>query len=163
MELTTKQIQEIDNRLKNNGIKYWDIRIEMLDHVVTDIENRIGKGEELEKAITNSFISLGWNGSLKQLNRKGWQNTNDKFRREHLLEIKNLIFNIKNLVIFVISLLMYYFLSEDLTLNIFKKVSVLIFSLPIILVLYLYVKTWHKKYGKSVNLDYGFFYLSLVL
>jgi hypothetical protein len=160
MELTIKQIQEIDNRLKNNGIKYWDIRIEMLDHVVTDIENRIGKGEELEKAITNSFISLGWNGSLKQLNRKGWQNTNDKFRREHLLEIKNLIFNIKNLVIFVISLLMYYFLSEDLTLNIFKKVSVLIFSLPIILVLYLYVKTWHKKYGKSVNLDYGFFYLS---
>ena len=48
MQLTTKQIQEIDNRLKRNGIVYWDIRIEMLDHVVTDVENRLEKGEKLE-------------------------------------------------------------------------------------------------------------------
>jgi hypothetical protein len=161
MKLTETQIQEIDNRLKNNGIKYWDIRIEMLDHVVTDVENRLEKGEELEKAITNSFISLGWKRNLKRLNREGWQNVNDKFRREHLLEIKNLIFNIKNLMIFFSSLLLYYFLSEMLTFKVFNTVSVLIFSLPIILVLYLYVKTWHKKYGRSVNLDYGFFYLTL--
>ena len=60
MKLTEIQIQQIDNRLKKDGVKYWDIRIEMLDYVVTDVENSLENGEELEKAITNSFISLGW-------------------------------------------------------------------------------------------------------
>jgi hypothetical protein len=36
MELTKQQIQHIENRLIKNGVKYWDIRIEMLDHVVSD-------------------------------------------------------------------------------------------------------------------------------
>ena len=89
MKLTESHIQEIDNRLKKDGVKYWDIRIEMLDHVVTDVENRLENGEELEKAITNSFIALGWKGNLKHLNRKGWQNTNDKYRREHFKGILN--------------------------------------------------------------------------
>lgn len=39
MQLTKEQIQEIDNRLKKDGIKYWDLRIGLLDHVVTDVEN----------------------------------------------------------------------------------------------------------------------------
>ena len=38
MELTTAQIQLIDERLKRRGIKYWDLRIEMIDHVVSDVE-----------------------------------------------------------------------------------------------------------------------------
>jgi hypothetical protein len=38
MKLTKEQIQYIDNRLKKEGIKYWDIRIEMIDHVVSDLE-----------------------------------------------------------------------------------------------------------------------------
>lgn len=40
MELTKQQIKYIDHRLENDGIKYWDIRIEMLDHVVSDVEER---------------------------------------------------------------------------------------------------------------------------
>jgi hypothetical protein len=41
MELTKEQVHYIENRLENEGIKYWDIRIEMLDHVVSDVENRM--------------------------------------------------------------------------------------------------------------------------
>ena len=41
MEIAKEQIQYIDDRLENEGIKYWDIRIELLDHVVSDIEKRM--------------------------------------------------------------------------------------------------------------------------
>lgn len=63
MELTKQQIQFIDNRLENEGVKYWDIRIEMLDHVVSDIEQKL-KSEnseyEFKEMVQESFISLGW-------------------------------------------------------------------------------------------------------
>ena len=38
MEITKQHIQIIDDHFKNNGIKYWDLRIEMIDHLVSDIE-----------------------------------------------------------------------------------------------------------------------------
>ena len=60
MELTTKQIQYIENRLKNEEVKYWDIRIEMLDHIVTDVEHQLQKGEKFNTAVQNSFVALGW-------------------------------------------------------------------------------------------------------
>lgn len=161
MELTKTQIQEIDTRLKKDGIKYWDIRIEILDHVVTDVENRLDNGEELEKAITNSFISLGWNGNLKHLNRKGWQNTSDKYRREHFKGILNYFKSIKNIFLFVVSVSMLFYLSNTLTFKVFKNICVTLFCLPIILIVFLYIKQFSKKYKKSVNLDYGSFYLTL--
>ena len=44
MELTKEQIQYIENRLIKDGVKYWDIRIEMLDHIVSDVEKTLDKG-----------------------------------------------------------------------------------------------------------------------
>ena len=67
MELTKEQIQYIENRLENEGVKYWDIRIEMLDHIVTDVENQMQKSEKFNIAVQNSFIDLGWKNSFKQL------------------------------------------------------------------------------------------------
>jgi hypothetical protein len=160
MELTTQQIQEIDNCLKKKGIKYWDIRIEMLDHVVTDVEKRLDKGEGLEEAISDSFVTLGWDGKLKYLNKKGWQNTNDKYRREHFKGMLNYFKNIKNILLLVVSILALFFLSEILIFKVFKRVCFILFCLPLILTSSLFIKTLFKKYGKSVNLDYGFFYMS---
>lgn len=160
MELTTKQIQKIDTRLEKDGIKYWDIRVELLDHVVTDVQLRLDKGEKLEKAITNSFIALGWNGDLKRLNKIGWQNVSDTYRREHFKGVLNYFKSIKNNVLFIISNMLLYFLSDVFTFKSFINVCFIIFSLPLIFVIFLYIKTAIRKYGKSVNLDYGFFYLT---
>ena len=60
MELTKEQIQYIDDLLKKEGIKYWDIRIEMIDHVVLDVEKRMDFGVKFDEAIQSSFESLGW-------------------------------------------------------------------------------------------------------
>ena len=63
MELTKEQIQYIDHRLEQEGIKYWDIRIEMLDHVVSDVEKKlkpIHTEYQFKELVLNSFIALGW-------------------------------------------------------------------------------------------------------
>ena len=60
MELSKEQIQYIENRLENEGVKYWDIKIEMLDHIVTDVEHQLQKGENFNIAVQHSFVVLGW-------------------------------------------------------------------------------------------------------
>jgi len=65
MELTKKQVQFIDHRLETEGIKYWDIRIEMLDHVVSDVEQKLkpeNSEYEFKEMVQASFIDLGWKG-----------------------------------------------------------------------------------------------------
>ena len=58
MELSKEQIQSIENRLEKNGLKYWDIRIEILDHLVSDIESRLENGESYKSALNNGFFPL---------------------------------------------------------------------------------------------------------
>lgn len=41
MELTTNQVQQINNFLEAINIEYIDIRMEMLDHIASEIENEI--------------------------------------------------------------------------------------------------------------------------
>jgi hypothetical protein len=63
MELSKKQIKHIDHRLENEGIKYWDIRIEMLDHVVSDVEKRLkptNSEHQFKELVQDSFVTLGW-------------------------------------------------------------------------------------------------------
>ena len=63
MELTKEQIKYIENRLEKDGVKYWDIRIEMLDHVVSDVEKNLkpeNSEYEFKEMIQESFIALGW-------------------------------------------------------------------------------------------------------
>lgn len=161
MELTKEQIQFIDHRLENDGIKYWDIRIEMLDHVVSDVEIQLEKGKDFKKAVQNSFISLGWNGSLSSLNRKGWQNVNKGYRKMYhqgFIDFFKKSFNIFCFLTFMIS---YYFLSKNLEHKTFIKVSYLLFALPMLLYFYAFYKTWRKKLGKSIHRDYALNYLML--
>jgi hypothetical protein len=50
MELTTKQIQEIENYIKAKDVDYIDLKIELLDHIISDIENLVDKGFLFENA-----------------------------------------------------------------------------------------------------------------
>ncbi|MDN3491601.1 hypothetical protein [Winogradskyella bathintestinalis] len=52
MKLTKEDIQFIDNYLENSEVIYVDIRMEMIDHVASDIENRIEAGD------TRSFYDI---------------------------------------------------------------------------------------------------------
>lgn len=41
MPLTQTQIQYIDNYLIKNGVNYWDVRLELLDHIVLAVEAKM--------------------------------------------------------------------------------------------------------------------------
>lgn len=60
MKLTKKQIQHIDGYLERSGVKYWDIRMELLDHFVTGIEQKMTtEALEFEEALNEVTISFG--------------------------------------------------------------------------------------------------------
>ena len=159
MELTKEQIQQIDNRLKKRGIKYWDLRIEMVDHIVSDMETNATTNDfkvELEKTLRK----LNWNGSLRGINTEGWQNTNRKYRKEYHSAFIRFFTSFTNVFFYVLISILYYFISKQISYNIFKKLSLLLFVIPIIIYFFITIKQLLKKYGRSVNLDYGIFYFS---
>ena len=62
MELSKEQIQYIDHRLENEGVKYWDIRIEMLDHVISNVEENLtpeNSEYEFKEKVQTAFVTLG--------------------------------------------------------------------------------------------------------
>ncbi|MCT4698363.1 hypothetical protein [Tenacibaculum haliotis] len=159
MELTKEQIQQIDNRLKKQGIKYWDLRIEMVDHIVSDMETNATTNDfkvELEKTLRK----LNWNGGLIGVNTEGWQNTNRKYRKEYHSEFIRFFKSFTNVFFYVVFSILCYLISEQISYNIFKKISLILFIMPMILFFIITTKQLLNKYGKSVNLDYGIFYFS---
>ena len=65
----------------------------------------------------------------------------------------------KNVSILATSLLIFYVVSEMISFKAFKNLSFILFVAPMVFVLKEFVKSAFKKYGRSVNLDYGFTYL----
>ena len=59
MELTKEQLQQIDERLKSGGIKYWDLRLEMIDHIATDLEQN-AKNDDFTLELNNSLKRIGY-------------------------------------------------------------------------------------------------------
>ncbi|ARV15918.1 hypothetical protein [Polaribacter sp. SA4-12] len=170
MELTKEQIQYIDNRLEKDGMKYWDIRIEVLDHVVSDVENRLKSKNvnetDFKNVVQESFVSFGWkenfNGSsFKNLNTVGWKNINFGYRKMYFQGFIDFFKNPLNLFLFVVSFIGYYVFSTFLEHSNFIKMSYFLFALPMILYFYIAFKTWRKKYGKSIHKDYGLNYMFL--
>lgn len=158
MEISKFEVRKIDNHLKSQGIKYWDLRLEMIDHIVTNMEI-YSEYNNFEQNFKSSLKHLGWHGNLAYLNREGWQNVNKKYRREYYKGFINFFKKPKNILIFIICLLIYYFFSENVNFKFFGQISYLLFISPLILVLIVFLKTLNKKYGKSVNLDYGVTYM----
>ncbi|WP_440120243.1 hypothetical protein [Tenacibaculum sp. Ill] len=159
MELTKEQIKKIDTHLKTRGIKYWDLRIEMVDHVISDIEENATTNDfkvELEK----SLKKLSWHENLRKENQEGWKNVNGKYRKSYVKEIIRFFKSPRTLFIYSIITLLYYSISKQLSFDSFKKISLAVFLIPSILFLFISLKQLSKKYGRSVNLDYGMFYFS---
>ena len=50
MELTIIQIQQIETYIINKGIDYIDLKVEILDHMVADVEDRMKENGSFETA-----------------------------------------------------------------------------------------------------------------
>lgn len=65
MVLTTKQIREIEDYISSCGIKYYDVKVEIVDHFATVLEQRLLERPELEvkteiMAIHEEFGEVGF-------------------------------------------------------------------------------------------------------
>ncbi len=158
MELTKEQIKYIDHRLENEGIKYWDIRIEMLDHVVSDVEERIEIGEDFKKSVQNSFISLGWNGNFEDLTKSRLIGINKVVRKQYFNQIRLLFTKIRSIFLILFLSSIYYLVFLTFSLKTFKVVTMIILFSPIIYGVFLHFSEFDKK-GKSGYLTYSSFYI----
>lgn len=72
MELTKEQIQEIDNYISVCGIKYYDVRAELVDHFASILEERIKKEPSLifSNAIAEEHRKFSDSGFKKLLDDK---------------------------------------------------------------------------------------------
>jgi hypothetical protein len=59
MKLTTEQIDQIDTFLERNDVKYLDIKLELLDHIASQIEALMSdQNSSFEEAFTK--ITTHW-------------------------------------------------------------------------------------------------------
>lgn len=158
MELTKEQIQYIDHRLENEGVKYWDIRLEMLDHVVLDVEKRLDLGENFKNAVMNSFIFLGWDGNFEQLTKQRLFSINSFVKKLYFLKIKNLFTKLKSLVFIILFVTTYYIFYKYSSLKVYKLITLIILFTPIIFGIISYLLEFSKR-GKSGHLTYSSFYI----
>ena len=159
MKLNKNHIEIIDNHLKSLGIKYWDIRIEMIDHIATDIEQN-AESDDFTIELKNSLNHLGWLGNLSYLNTKGWKDTNDFYRKKYFNQIIDFLKKPKIFLLTAFFVFVNILLSNFLSFKSFKIVQMVFFILPILPLFYYWIKNAFKKYGRSVHLDYGILYSS---
>ena len=81
MKLTKKEIKYIDNYLIKSKVKYWDVRVELLDHIASAVEEKIEK-DLLENILTLDLADNTNNFVFKQLKpiakKLGWTKNKTK-------------------------------------------------------------------------------------
>lgn len=97
MKLNKEQITTIDTYLKENGVEYWDIRLEMIDHLASKLEKQ-------EQAILTKNLLIKEFGSSISLEKTldiKRKMVNKKFRKLYLKEIIHFFKSKKNVLILV--------------------------------------------------------------
>ena len=107
MSLSSENIQFIDNYLKNSEVIYYDIRMEMLDHVATAVEQKM-EAEDLD--FYDAFKSY------MVMNKKGLMEQNEKtlkFNYSVVVTFLKYCLKLTNLLVFVICFLLFYFAIQN--------------------------------------------------
>jgi hypothetical protein len=157
MTLTKADIQKIDSYLKENGISYWDIRLEMIDHIACEIENKKGS-YDFESAFNHTLEKLGWTGNLKTLENQRLKSINVKIRSAYFKNFLALFGSLKNVAAISVGVFLYYFVLENASLSSFNIITLLLFVGPIAFITLHYVIA-SFKIKKSGYLFYAYFYV----
>ena len=64
MELTKEQVQRVEHYLNVKEVAYIDLRMEILDHIVSDVEHFLSKNYTFENAFTT--VKLRWENHFKE-------------------------------------------------------------------------------------------------
>lgn len=59
MKLSIREIKFIDDYLIKNEVKFWGVRLELLDHIILSIEEKMIRGLSFKKALLEAHESFG--------------------------------------------------------------------------------------------------------
>lgn len=129
MKLTKEQIQYIDNYLIKNEVKYWDVRLELLDYIALAVEDHMNiNGMTFDKALLVTHQAFGnqtkvhgiYHGKLlkqglyadnqgfKDFEKQKQKDIGKKYRRLHWQGLKQLLKSPKFLLEYVLFCVMFY-------------------------------------------------------
>ena len=109
MKLTKEHIQFIDTYLENSDIIYADIRMEMVDHVASDIEDRIKAGDTRDFYYIFKDYMVENKAQLLNENKQFLKSADKKIWKALLKEFINPI----TLLLFLVSCIGFYLLHEN--------------------------------------------------
>jgi len=146
--LTNEQIEYLYNFCTSNDVLYFDVQVELVDHLANAVEQemKLDAGLTFEKALHKVHMSFGYKGfgqlvkdrqkmAKKQSRRLFWNIFKSKFQWPHIL------------LFFVLAMAIFTLFSID---QLFIKiVSVIVLSGGCLLSIYemIYKKRIHKKTG----------------
>ncbi|MCF6224461.1 MAG: hypothetical protein L3J34_12145 [Flavobacteriaceae bacterium] len=160
MNLTKEKITTIDVYLKENGVKYWDVRIELIDHVASKLE------DNPEIILNKTFLikEFGTNISLNKVIDKKTTLLIKKYRKLHYKEAIQLFKSpIKILGVFTF-IVLYYLIFSKFNTKFFIRISFILFYLPFLVSLLISAYNSIKK-NKSVHIEssLNFILLGIIL
>jgi hypothetical protein len=157
MTLSEKQIHYIDNYLKNQGVSYWDIRLELIDHIACEMEQKEGS-YDFDNLLSQTLNKLGWDRSLKDLQNRKLKSINAKFRAAYYKNFLSLFTSLKSITIVLVGVFLYYLVMENSPQWVFNLTTIILFLTPIgIITIHYAVSIFKLK--KSGYVFYAYFYV----
>ncbi len=170
MKLSKDQIQYIDDYLKHHKFKYWDIRYEILDHIVNMVEDKMEQGTSFDDAMIEVHQSFGnsmkmlWNTGVeysifangdgyKKLYHVKVREITKKYRKQMFTEFKNFFKSFKNLLFILLVIVTETQLYTLFNYTILFRINIISILLIIIVISLFVVVKYHLKKNFSFALD----------
>ena len=156
MKLNKDQIATIDDYLKKNGVKYWDVRLEMIDHLASKLEEkpRLVLDDKLLKDEFGNILDLNTLVNIKK------RFIGKKYRNLIFNEIKNFFKSFKNIAVVIVIILLEYTLYLNFANKTFIRFNVILFGISLIIPFY-YITKYYIRKNRSYNLEAAASYLAL--
>lgn len=169
MKLTKEEIQFIDNYLIKNEVKFWDVRLELLDHIVSAVEDKMTNDGisfneallDVHRGFGNQFIEFGVskdkifekglyqsNAGFKKFTRQKQKELGRKYRKITWKQLKIKLTSVKFLMEYIVLILFFVFIYKYFPKACFFT-GLLVLVLPTFYSTYYYFK--NKSTRKSLN------------
>ncbi|MCF6280116.1 MAG: hypothetical protein L3J14_07190, partial [Flavobacteriaceae bacterium] len=152
MELTKEQIQFIDDYLKEQKVKFWDVRIELIDHIASKLE------ENPEVKLTRTFLIREFGTSIT-LDKVVFEKQQLLMKKYSRLRFKTALTLLKSPIELIGFILCYYYIFSMYS-SVFVRVSQFLFYTPI-LISFIFIAYHRIKKNKSLHLKTALYFIML--
>lgn len=170
MKLTNEQIAIIDQALMDKGLIYEDIKLELIDHIATDIENQLENQEfDFDAALSKDIIK--WEKALEETSNIWGNVIGSRIVKEKFSKITKNQYKFSLLAVVIFSILMTTITRlkpEEYVYNnlhlVFYSVYSLICLINIIIMFFIWKLKTKTIYGRffQANLGYTAFNFYLI-